>query len=1185
MPDDDAEKLATGGKVPGGGADLGTRGRVSDEDLGETPEGVPGEDETATVPTRGRVPGTGTGLATAGRVGEEETYVAVSEMPSIPVSHPRIKKAEDIDKWKFKLFDVRLRRPGKDEISLLDQGLLMRVGDITKEFEQDYGQFAVSSVVINVSNLKGFLDTGNPGGYFFKLSKDEIVKARVILKDTDESVFSGILSQKEEDFDIDTDEGVLELEGLLKEYENVSAEMMWQDDDPDDPHRFKSISAVVEKCRGLMNIDLGQTVIEKPTLTLDPEGSDYSFSYYNRVNKDEVVNSIAVDENGIVYQCTDHKIYSFNPETEETKELYSIPTHVSLCNLLYCNSSLYFIEDDWQINPGFHWIIKLEILSLIKTFIKNFKFYDRTDFISPMSEKYWEWYEVPGSKSPSTGLFQYERRFYQAIGLILSNIGFYANHDPAALQGNINEELNLNHIGFRYIDFFYPEITQETDSDYLLYASTEHPVCAGQLVYLKDMTYFDISETDPDVISLPVLPTYIMLNFGLLPLYLQPGKYSFFSLPDSNYSLPKRFKVFYKHDQRHSMVIVNGILFFTYSESDFNIKVGEINLSDTSQFQEVNGLFSKDSYLSLNSHQHILTATLNEGSVNEINTWVMAYQINGYNNKNQVVNIKFSNREKSSPDALCSLSKNLVLWQTPDIPQYEYTGFRTGIYYSLREWRGKDNNKYSRPPDPPFHLNYLNMITSYWTTTGNHYVVGILQIFLQGDQTEKFKAGDFIIISSELNDPCLNRQTFYIREVRHETEQNKGGIVYRFDRTVLVCELSMKPSDVPINGYIYLQKGKRAKESIVADLNNVLSKSNYSFIEKEDREVPDFQVKEKAEPIKLQNKDIVITANFKVFYEDGTILQSVPIFPSASGTYQIKLRQGTDFNEAWIYFSQGDIGKTILINYDYIDEEKKFQALTSCKNKLFFVESKTNRLISYDGTQFKEEGLTYDQVQPDYSVRILTEQIKSNETGISSNLVYDSLKDRIYGVTSPNDCVLFQYAKNIALYIPDCKFLGKNVLQVLGECARICNFVVYMDDEGKLYFVPRDYNVRNFILTEEDIFSINSRMAAYEFGETYEKISVRFDGGEVVLGEGMLSYSSGSDYVSSRGWATVLTTDLQDYFSTNPQIFTIIQKFITGIRPLDMVLPIVTEKYISSMAIVQRIRIDQENQKVEITAR
>jgi len=1091
----------------------------------------------------------------------------------------------------FQFCDVIIQRPDHQAISLIQENLLVEVGQISTEFEDRYSEFTVSSVSIKVSNFTNQLDLNNPDSYFYKLSKDEIVSVAIYLQmEKNYAIFKGILSQTESTFNIDSDEGTLYAEGEIKKFSNVSAEGMWEEGDK---HRFKHVVDVVNKCVEEMATETAQSIqsiINEPSLTSE----ERTFSYYDRIDPDETVQSIAVDEDGILYLMTEKKIYSFNPATREKKLIYGQSSS------LYKNHKMVYY-DGYILFVG-EWLDEEDIGTIYRM------------------------------KKDGT-----ELTYLHAFPLPTINNVFTSRQYDYFRGAPLLEE------GQRYRFYAFQLIGEFVDMTHKRYS--------GQQVYLDKLMYVDFAyiegESDPvgthDPFSFPggypfptseykirVFKNYTAEGYniqqycGCLPMYLSPGTYSFISYPcseDFNFEtayvtgpwilpwqnlyyskwnpndVPRKFTISIKEDVDFCFTICNGFLIYPkrqtsylwFNPNDPRISLEAINPLDASQRWDIDlkvECINEKIGFSVDG-AHIFLAYKSKDA-----NYIEEMIINGYDNVTKVKTENVLNDAKVAVKEIVRYgNKNACIFEYNDLPNFVQTIHTIGSLVNPEKLdpdliNPNSGQQYLPADDLPCHAVYSSLIQgigflNYAIPTDWWFVVGLPGDMRdeksQFNQIDYFSDDDYILIVPSAGDANIYRwQISRAMEVLFDSEQN----IYLITRTRLKGSFFENfSSQVTADAKIYKSAGKLPPLRFVKAGESV--RYNYTLVEKEEKTIEAYTLREKAEPIKLTNKYAVIDASFKITFENG---KEIP-----SSDYEIQENKGTDYDETWIYFGPVYFGKKILVTYNYVDPEKKFLSLIVAHNKVYFVETSSAgaKLISYDGTQFKEEGLTYIEQQTDHSYKTLTEVIKPKETGINSNLVYCSKNDRIYGITSPNDFVLFQFAKDISLYIEDVYFQDRNCVQILDECAKACGFIICMDNFGKLYFVSREYFSRMYPdkLDEDSIIDLQTRQASYEFGDRYDVITVQYPNGEEAIGEGRLKYTIGSSVISSRGWARTLANFSYDYLSQDKQSYIVKTKAFYDLWLLNNINLIFPEKSISALTKVHNMTLNPADLTLEITTR
>jgi hypothetical protein len=1086
----------------------------------------------------------------------------------------------------FSFCDVIIQRPDRQAISLIQENLLVEVGQISTEFEDRFSEFTVGSVSIKVSNFTNQLDLNNPDSYFYKLSKDEIVSVTIYLQmEKNYPIFKGILSQTESTFNIDSDEGTLYAEGEIKKFSNVSAEQMWGEDDK---HRFKHVVDVVNKCVEEMATETAQpmqSIVKEPSLISE----DRTFSYYDKTDSDEPVQSIAVDEDGILYLMTEKKIYSFNPTTREKKLIYTQSSSLYKNHkMVYYNGYLFFLGE-WGTSGLFPYRLKKDGSDLDQVW--NFPLPGINETFESKQFDY----------HVGTGNPDFPFRFYS-----MQLVGWYKTRVLSVLQG---PKITISK--YAYVDFAYLEGDSApvgTESPFSWPGGNTYPTTEQKVRVYRN---FYKTYRHPEWGNMQIL---IQQYYGVLPMNLPPGEYSFVSYPSSvdfaynvimeikdgvMYSyypewnpneVPRKFKIVVKEEPNLSMIFCNGFLLFPVRKSitDQPIQIVVQNPVNLAQYWIIDlsqPCISEDICLYVENDHLFIAYTTKDGCILE------EMVINGFDDVTKIkTEILLDDAKTTVRDFARIGTKSVAIFEYKSLPNFIETIHNIGD--RVDQAYLDPSSQQTWPADMPCHadvviwhipLFFSLPLDQYWDDPGDSWY---LAIGLQGDFREEksefnkvdyFSDSDLILIVPSGSDENIYKwEIAPITEVVYDTGQN----IYLISRTRIKVPLFESLYPQTNNGSkIYKSCGKLPPLRFVKAGKDI--RYNYTLVEKEEKTVEAYTLREKAEPVKLTNKYAVIDDSFKITFENG---KEIP-----SSDYEIQENKGTDYDEMWIYFGPVYFGKKILITYNYVDPEKKFLNLTVTHNKVYFIETGTDgaKLISYDGTAFKEEGLTYIEQQPDHSYKTLTEVIKPKETGINSNLIYCSKNDRIYGITSPNDFVLFQFAKDISLYIEDVYFQDRNCVQILDECAKASGFIICMDNFGKLHFVSREYFSRMYPenLDEDTIIDLQTRQASYEFGDRYDVITVQYPNGEEAVGEGRLKYTIGSSVISSRGWARALANFSYDYLSQDRQTHIVKTKAFYDLWLLNNIPVIFPEKSISALTKVHSMTLNPSDLTLEITTR
>ena len=1099
--------------------------------------------------------------------------------PSVSGFTYRDRQKIKADDGLFQFCDVVIQRRNKPALSLIENDMLLNVGQISIEFEDRFSEFTVGSVSIKVSNFNNELDLGNSDSYFSGLSKDEIVSVNIYLKmDKYYPIFRGILSFNESSFNINEDEGTLYAEGEIKKYSNITAQEMWG---LSDKHRFKHVSDVVAKCLEKMEVGIGQpivSVLEEPKLTCE----DYTFSYYDKTDPDEPVKSVAVDEDGIIYQLTRNTLYSFNPRTREKRVLNSFPAsnkELRYSNLIYQDGWLYYFSQNFVS-------LVLRYDRILKTKKDGSEHKQVCWTILPKIHK-----EIESSQfSYGFGTADVSYRFYayQFIGRYFSR--------TSGRKGSGSIKIDK----YMYVDFAYIEgdsIPFEVWPGGMIatFPTTEQKVRVLRNFY---KTY-----KDPEHGSKEVL---IQQFVGFLPMYLPPGEYSFISYPSSvdfitkvdkvthfEYhpdwianEVPRKFKIVLKEIPDYFFVPCNGFLISPQAKTFTNPEIDLFVVDPTSAETHTISLTKKCTNENIALYvegTHLFVAYVSEDScILEEMVIDRPYNCTKVKTETLLDDAKIGVKEISRID-----SQGVAIYEYKNLPNFLETPHN--IDGAVAPIFIDPNAESTAPAEPPCHAYISNFDVSpfIWGFPGFDFCEPSdswwLFIALDGDFREEksqfnkvdyFSEDDFILLVPPTETNIYKFESSPIIEIAHDITQN----IWLISRTRIKIPQIPDPK-YGLNAKIYKSAGMLPPLRFVMTPNG--NRYNYTLVEKEEQTVEAYTLREKAEPVKLTNKYALIDASFKITLENG---QEIP-----SSDYEIQQNKGTDYDEMWIYFGPAYFGKKILITYNYVDPEKRFSGLVKAHDKIYFVETSSDgaKLISYDGTQFKEEGLTYVEQMPDRTYKTLTEVIKPRETGINSNLVHCSKNDRIYGITSPNDFVLFQFAKNISPYIEDVYFQDQNVVQILNECAKAVGFIICMDFEGKFYFVSRNYFSKIYpeTLDEDSILDLKTRQASYEFGDRYDKIIITYPGGQETIGEGRLKYTIGSSVISSRGWGRTLAKFSYDYLSKDKQTYIVKTKAFYDLWLLNGINIVFPEKSIFKMTKVHSMTLSPDDLSLEITAR
>ncbi len=257
--------------------------------------------------------------------------------------------------------------------------------------------------------------------------------------------------------------------------------------------------------------------------------------------------------------------------------------------------------------------------------------------------------------------------------------------------------------------------------------------------------------------------------------------------------------------------------------------------------------------------------------------------------------------------------------------------------------------------------------------------------------------------------------------------------------------------------------------------------------------------------------------------------------PDTPGRWQvfIKGKQGTEYNQTYIYFNPALVGKEVKVNYSYYENETELKGFIRENDYIYFNETGRNKWLRIDLTDPTTEPVE------SYSPRV-------GDTGLYSLPVL--LDGTIYAVLEPS-FLIAEFSEEFSGYI-DAE-IGDDetsLFDILGYLARACGAVAFCSFDDILFY-PRTPRENDGIIG--DVAKCTTKATL-----PYKAVELDYRNGRVRVGSNKAKsteiYSTTCNYIQSKGHAEIIANQLADLFLNTRRFYDItVEKFDTRDEPLD----------------------------------
>ena len=257
--------------------------------------------------------------------------------------------------------------------------------------------------------------------------------------------------------------------------------------------------------------------------------------------------------------------------------------------------------------------------------------------------------------------------------------------------------------------------------------------------------------------------------------------------------------------------------------------------------------------------------------------------------------------------------------------------------------------------------------------------------------------------------------------------------------------------------------------------------------------------------------------------------------PDTPGRWQafIKGKQGTEYNQTYIYFNPALLGKEVKVNYSYYENETELRGFIREDNYIYFNETGRNKWLRIDLLDPTTEPVE------SYSPRV-------GDTGLYSPPVL--LDGIIYAILEPSFLVA-QFSEEFSGYIDaEIGDDDTSLFDILGYLARACGAVAFCSFDDILFY-PRTPRDNDGIIG--DVAKCTSKATL-----PYKAVELEYRNGRVRIGSDKAKsteiYSTTCNYIQSKGHAEIITNQLAELFLNTRRFYDItVEKFDTRDEPLD----------------------------------
>lgn len=270
--------------------------------------------------------------------------------------------------------------------------------------------------------------------------------------------------------------------------------------------------------------------------------------------------------------------------------------------------------------------------------------------------------------------------------------------------------------------------------------------------------------------------------------------------------------------------------------------------------------------------------------------------------------------------------------------------------------------------------------------------------------------------------------------------------------------------------------------------------------------------------VSLKKQDFVVT----------DLTDELRVTEPPAGEVYVKRNQGSDFKDTYIYFNDVYNNLDFKVKYSYYPDESEFDSFVLYNDKIYYNETgELNKWKVYDPALRTAEN---DSFSP--SVK---------DTSFYSNVVE---LDGLWGFTEPS-YALRRFNTEWSGYIEYAKTIGVRAWDILSYISSACNNALWGRNN-------------EYIFKRRDLFDYRGELELHgDIKRTlitpFKKVTITYQNGQAVVGEGEPEYTRTGEYVSDYRHALIIANAVYNFYQTDIAKYEIpMLTFRDDIELLDM---------------------------------